>query len=73
MDIAQRDREDQTPRQHREHADHIGPDAILTVTNHVITLVDGFQKRLEMLLGPGLFRCRHENKRQRRSPQTPLQ
>ena len=34
-------------------------------TDDMVAVVDGFQKRFEMLVGPGFLRRRHEHQRQR--------
>jgi hypothetical protein len=73
MVIAQRNREDQSPRQPSGKAAPVFPARRRPATDHMIALIDGFQQRFEMLVRPGFFGRRHEHERQRRSCESALQ
>jgi hypothetical protein len=65
MDIAQRDGEDQASRQQAGQAPPVSPPPLRPAADHMVTLIDRFQKGPEMLLRPALFRRGHEHQRQR--------
>ncbi len=73
MNIVQGDSEDKAPNQQAREAEPVCPVAVLPATEYMIALVDRFQKRFEMLDGPGFFRGRHEYKRQGRAAKAPFQ
>jgi hypothetical protein len=73
MNVAQGDGEDQAPDQQTRQPEPVCPDAISSATNHMIALVDRFQKWFKMRLRPGFLGGRHEYQRQGRSPKAAFQ
>ena len=73
MNVAQGDREDQAPHHQAREAGPICPSAVLPPSDHMVALVDRFQKWFEMLSGPRFFRGSHEYQRQGRSLEAAFQ
>jgi hypothetical protein len=73
MNVAQRDGENQAPDEHAEDARPAFPAPLRPAADYVIALVDRFEKRLEMGLGPESLRGRHEHQRQAGTLQGPVQ
>jgi hypothetical protein len=73
MNVAQRNGKDQTPNQQTWQPGPVCPGAISPAADHMVALVDRFQKWFEMRLRPGFLRGRHEYQRQGCSPKAPFQ
>jgi hypothetical protein len=72
MNIPQGDSKNQAPHQRARESGPVCLVAVLPASDHMIALVDRFQKRREMLGGPRFFRGRHEYKWQARALQAPF-
>jgi hypothetical protein len=64
MDVEKRHGENQAPCQPAREPRPVSPAPLAPATNHMITLVDRFEERLEMLRRPPFFRCGYEHERQ---------
>jgi hypothetical protein len=73
MNVAQRDREDQAPRQQAGDGGPGFPAPARPATDHMVALVDRLEKGIEMPIRPGFLRCRHQHQRQSGSLQAALQ
>jgi len=73
MDVEQRDGEHQTSRPSAQPAPSIFPTARRPPADNVVSVVDGFQQRIKVRLGPGLLGGGQEDQRQVRPLQTTTQ
>ena len=64
MDVVERHGENNAPCQPAREPRPVSPAPLTPATNHMITLVDRFQERLEMLFRPRFFRCGYQHERQ---------
>jgi len=64
MHVAQRHVEDQPPQKRSPEADPAAAAPVGATADHVVTVVDGLQERLQVLHGPGLERRGYEHERQ---------
>ena len=73
MNVAQRDGEDQRRASEPRMPTQLRAARPRTAADHVVALVDGFQKRFEVGLGPGFLGRGHEHQRQAGSLETTFQ